>query len=283
MKVLIGSRALQYWHPKLDVSMTADWDIISDEPVAGSEWHDPSVLLNQEFAERYATKQHLMFRGDSGVHQVQVMSLLGLALIKRSHLWRDLRFQKHITHFHKYLSEHLRDCSKIDLDYLKRRTALTRQSCPQGTPNLMQTKDKFFSDAVTKKYEHDWLHELFAYQDQPWYTRLLRNPELAWCDFDKWQLLTTQQQLECVAEEAYVIATERFLVPNDWKYAGRRAFMKAVDKVCTTLCSGWFRDFAIDHYPRVLGMFDQTKIDCVRQIINSTPEDQRRYHHGTHL
>ena len=133
---------------------------------------------------------------------------------------------------------------------------------------------------VTKKYDHDWLHELFAYHDQPLYVRLLRDPNLAWCDKDKWETLSDEEKLQCTAEEVYVISTERFLVPNDWKYPAKRAFMKSTDKVCTTLCSGWFRDFAIDNYPKVLQMFDQQKFNAVQQMINSTPEFKRKFYNG---
>jgi len=52
MNILIGSRALNYWFPEAQVRPQSDWDIISNDPIDGSEWHDPAILYNQEFADR---------------------------------------------------------------------------------------------------------------------------------------------------------------------------------------------------------------------------------------
>jgi len=274
MNVLIGSRALNYWFPQSPITEQSDWDIISDKQIDGAEWHDPEFLYNRQFATRYATTHFVDFNNE----KIQVMSPVGLALIKRSHLWRDLSFQKHVTHFHKWLFTSYQNCDTMDLVFLQKRIALTKQAYPQGNPNLMQKKEDFFSDAVTKKYDHDWLHELFAYYDKPIYVSLLREEGLAWCDKEKWEALSYDDKLKAVAEEAYVISTERFLVPNDWKYPTKKAFIKSVDKICTTLCSGWFRDFAIDNYPQVLNLFNQEKFKAVQLVITNTPENQRRFY-----
>lgn len=256
---LIGSRALNFWYPDCKIKDTTDWDVVSFQPIEGTEWHNPNILLNSEL-EQY----------DSGIHVIKfglefnIINRTGLAIIKRSHLWRDLAFGKHITHWDKYLSEAVPYFTEEDKDYLKRRTAATMQMFPQMQPNLNQTVSDFFDDAVEKKYNHDWLHELFAYQDKPLYTKLQSNPELAWCEKDKWQQLSRTEQLQCVAEETCVIATERFLVPSEWSCPARLAYFKALQKVCTTLCSGWFRDCAIDNHAEICDMFDQNKFDSVK-------------------
>lgn len=265
--MLIGSRALNYWHNDCKIKDDADWDIISVNPIQGSEWHDSMILMNAEFAEEYRSGQFIDFNDQ----QIEVMLPTGLAVIKRSHLWRDLSFQKHITHYHRFLVKHLVNLKWdwVSRDLLVKRTFLTMKMFPQGSPNLMQSKKKFFDDAVTKKYNHDWLHDLFAYDNRPQYLKLLRNPDLAWCEKQKWDQLSKTEQLQAVAEEVYVIAAERFLIPCDWNYPGKRAYFQALDKVCTTLCSGWFRDFAIDHYPTIVEMFDQDKFDSARVVIEA--------------
>jgi hypothetical protein len=258
--ILIGSRALAYWCPDFKLKDNADWDVISDEPIGGTEWHDPDLLNNHAF-ERYATKDKVNHNGQI----LYVMDMFGLAIIKRSHLWRDLSFQKHITMYHKYLVWATQLWTDTDRQLLKDRVLMTRITYPQGNPNLMQSKDAFFDDAVTKKYDHDHLHELVAYYDKPLYTRLLRDPALAWCEKSEWFKLHHEDKIKCIAEEAHVIAIERFMVPNSWKYPSKLAYIKAVDKVCTTLCSGWFRDYAIDHYPEVVQSFNQDKFNYVKK------------------
>ena len=101
------------------------------------------------------------------------------------------------------------------------------------------------------------------------YTKMQTNPELAWCDKQLWDNFTHEQKIHTVQEETYVIATERFLVPKEFKYPAKLAYNKALNKVCTTLCSNWFRDFAIDNYPEILEKFDESKVKSVQQTINN--------------
>ncbi len=254
MKVLIGSRALAYWRKDLTLKPDTDWDVISDEAIVGTEWHDPDFLNNRDM-RKYATG-HLL----DGFH---VMCEEGLAIIKRSHLWRSLSFGKHITHYHKYgLSKYL-VCNK---DY-ENRVRLSYIEFSKGHPNLKQSVVDFFDDAVTKVYDHDYLHELLAYYDKPLYIKLQKDTSKVWCDKDLWYNLSYQDKVRCVAEETKVISVERFLVPSNWTCSSKLAYMKSLEKVCTTLCSGWFRDFAIDNYPEVLAEYNPEQFVKVKHIL----------------
>ncbi len=261
--LLIGSRALGYWFGSWTCTKKdTDWDVISSRPIEGTEWHDPWLLNNEEI-ENYATDKTIIFN-DEVLH---VVHPIGLAIIKRSHLWRSLSFGKHITHYHKYLRRFTKEFSQHDIDVLARRTKMTMEAYPQQGPNLRQPVEEFFTDAVTKKFSHDWLHELYAFTDRPIYTKMQRDPSTAWCEKDMWDEFTHTQKMYAVAEEALVIATERFLVPNDFNFPAKLAYHKAVEKICTTLCKGWFRDFAIDNYPQALAMFDAKKVSKVKSIL----------------
>lgn len=262
MNILIGSRALNYWFPSVTITENTDWDVISPEPIKGCEWHNPDLLNNKDVVN-YASRNIVVLPNGN---TARVVYPLGLALIKRSHLHRSLSFQKHITHYHKVLRyQHVFDYS--DKKFLEERITLTKEQFPQGHPNLMQSKEDFFDDAVTKVYDHDYLHELVAYYDKPLYARLLRNTSLAWCDEDKWEQLSDHDKSLCVAEEVQVIAIERFMIPKDWMYPYKLAYMKSLEKVCTTLCSGWFRDHAIDNYPAILELVDESRINKIKSIL----------------
>jgi hypothetical protein len=262
--LLIGSRALEYWSPDFKCKPNADWDIISlhgiEDKTKRIEWHDFNTVGNYDI-ERYASEQFIEIAGQ----RVYVVSPIGLTIIKRSHLWRDLSFQKHITHYHKHLAKYRSMFTAFDERVLEKRIAYTMEAYPQGHPSLKKSVEDFFDDYVEKKYNHDYLHELVAYHDKPLYTQLQRNPSSAWCDKDLWDKLSSDDKIKCVAEEAQVIAIERFLVPSNWNYAPRHAYLKALDKVCTTLCSGWFRDFAIDNYPEIFNLCDTIKFDNIRK------------------
>ena len=263
--ILIGSRALAFWDDTFKLNPNADWDVISDAPIDGFEWHDPKLLNNYEV--EYFTL-HGITKEINGI-SVRVASITGLALIKRSHLWRNLSFDKHITMYHRHLARCVEGLTDFEQRFLNVRTELTHKTFPQGHPSLMKSKEDFFDDFVTKKYDHDELHKIVAFSSEPMYNKILKDNEPVFCDRAKWELLSHEQKLQCIAEETYVIAIERFLVPNDWKYPAKLAYIKSLNKVCTTLCSGWFRDYAIDHYPELFELFDATKfLNCKERIIN---------------
>ncbi len=262
MNLLIGSRAIDYWH-NVGISTNSDWDIISESPIVDVEFHPLTKLNNKDFV-KYTDDKHTIELYGKTIH---VVSLLGLAIIKRSHLWRDLSFDKHITQYHRHLSRYIDQASPEDLQILANRTELTRKEYPQFQVSLNKSVEEFFDDAVVKKFSHDWLHELFAYNTEPMYTKLQTDKNSAWCEYEKWCTMTEQEKLQCVAEECYVIAMERFVVPSDYKYIPKLAYLKALAKVCTTLTSGWFRDFAIDNYPKIIELWDKNKFEKVQDTL----------------
>lgn len=259
--LLIGSRALAFW-TDLKVKDSTDYDVISEEPIEGTEWHDPKCLDNYVL-EKYASDIFTYING----HKVYVVNMTGLAIIKRSHLWRQLNFQKHITHYHKYgLFEEFNNLSLIQFnDYLTRKV-LTEENFPLNLPSLHKTKCEFFNDGIYRKYDHDYLHTLVSYYKKPLYQKLQNTNDEVTCHEKKWDKMSYEDQLKCVAEEVYVTALERFLCV-DKPIPHRLAYIKSLDKVCTTMCSGWFRDFAIDNYPNIIKEFDINKINKVLKVL----------------
>lgn len=253
--ILIGSRALAFWNDSFTVKNTADWDVVSDEPIDGFEWHNPTLLNNSDIQNYVSSDITTEFNGI----ELDVVSLRGVALIKRSHLWRDLHFDRHITMYHRYLSMHMDNLTDADVNFLNARTSLTHKEFPRQHPKLNTSKEDFFEDFVIKKYDHDDIHKIVAFSEIPMYNMILKDNEPVFCDVSKWNTLSHTEKLRCIVEEAYVISIERFLVPKDWKYPSKLAYMKSLNKVCTTLCSGWFRDYAIDYYPEAFDMFDEAK------------------------
>ena len=254
---------MNYWLSE-ESKPDTDWDVVSSLPLKATEHHDLLFLNNKDVCERYCTNHALETpSGDT----VFVISMEGLAIIKRSHLWRNLSFGKHITHYHcKELVSHF-----VDNDLYQQRLEMSYAAFKQWKPNLNKSVEDFFDDAVTKIYNHDWLHEVVAYYDKPLYTRLQKDATKAWCNAEMWYNLTHQDRVKCVAEETKVIAIERFLVPSGWTTNSKLAYMKALEKVCATLCSGWFRDFAIDNFPIVLVEYNQEDFKKYKDKIISSP------------
>ncbi len=63
-------------------------------------------------------------------------------------------------------------------------------------------------------------------------------------------------RLAGVLEESYVLALERSQVPFKGKLAPKTSFMIALEKVCTSITSGWFREYAWENYNKVLALYD---------------------------
>lgn len=275
---LTGSRALSLVNPDFEVDEKADWDILCESEdvkyFKGFERvdvHSYDELNNRSMVQAFSSQHYKNVV--VGGQELLVMSLVGQTIMKRSHLWRAYNFDKHITMYHKYLlplykKEYCDDgflaSHQLHLDY---RIALTKKVYPQGNPSLKQTNKDFFDDAVKKLYDHDWLHELVAYDKRPMYENLKKTDSMndAWCEKDLWECLLYQDKIKCVAEETHVIAIERFMIPNNWNHPEKLSYFKALNKVCTTLTSGWFRDFAIDNFPVVLNMFNLGKFNKVKQ------------------
>jgi hypothetical protein len=57
-------------------------------------------------------------------------------------------------------------------------------------------------------------------------------------------------------EETYVLALERSLIPFPGKMQPRDAFKLALQKVCTSITSGWFREYAWNNYRKALESYD---------------------------
>lgn len=229
-----------------------DWDIVlEDEPVKSSKEIDicPKELGLLEVCQKYETGETL----ESPIGTVKLIAPQGLMLIRRSHLHRSLNFPKNIMIYHKF-KEELGEIE--DLSLLKKITKLNKDHFGDPHPSLNKSKKDFFDDYVTKYYEHDDIHKVTCYYDKPIYELLKDDDDKVWCSKSKFDLLPFEDKLKCVREEGFVIALERFIIPkmkNSEKFPPQHiAFEWSLNKICTTLTSGWFRDFAIDNYPEIM-------------------------------
>src|SRR5947209_3794596 len=65
------------------------------------------------------------------------------------------------------------------------------------------------------------------------------------------------------------IALERYLIPMISKNQ-EYSYLSALNRICTSLTKGWFRQFAIDNYPR-LSNLDKDLMPISHNIINNHP------------
>ena len=113
--------------------------------------------------------------------------------------------------------------------------------------SLNQGKEEFFTDNVNYVVDHDWLHELVAYPNEPLYTRVLKDGKEVLTDRAKFDKLNKEDQIRLFREEITVIAIERWLI-NPY-YRGNvswyAAYKLALKKTILTLTKGWATDFIL--------------------------------------
>lgn len=113
--------------------------------------------------------------------------------------------------------------------------------------SLSKTKDEFFSDNVSYKYDHDYLHELVAFPNRPMYTKCLTDGESVLISEDKFRGMDYVDQVRMFREEVTVIAIERWLTNdvNRGRYSWYESYLMALKKTITNLTKNWANDFVI--------------------------------------
>jgi len=199
------------------------------------------------------------------------LSLPYLLLTKRSHLIFPVHFEKNVKDYHllkEYLGEFTRNEHMNTYYELRSKEAENRYK--QRTPKLNVSNEDFFSSKliVERFFIHDDIHETMKHHEKPVYEMMKKDFDSAWCEKDMFFELPHEMQVQAVQEEAYTIALERYIVPkhgSEWSNHFS-CYERAVKRICTTLCSGWFRDFAIENYPTVMKQYNK---DFVQKFISA--------------
>lgn len=203
--------------------------------------------------------------------------------LKKAHIHFPIKFQKHIGDL-MFMREKLRQIKGIKLeddlnsvsDLLDELPALTLIHFKETEKRLGKLKTpkmtgedtkKFFGKSkkyVTSYFVHDDMHKAVAimHEGSPVYEKILKDDAQVETDQNKWNQLTLQQKIWCVLEEVYVIALERKMIPQQFEYivknpmTEKEAFDWALMRVCTTLCDGFFREFAVKAYGEIQNQYN---------------------------
>lgn len=133
------------------------------------------------------------------------------------------------------------------------------------TPKLAKTSKDFFEqskDYVQSVFIHDSIHIAVAHKEKPMYEYMQPDSNSAYCSEKMWNNFTHLEKMQCVLEEAYVIALERKILPLIYgktnKYiTAEDAIRWSLMRICTNLCSGWFRHFATTNYTEIYNMYNK--------------------------
>jgi hypothetical protein len=177
-----------------------------------------------------------------------------LFTLKTSH-----RYLKNSPHFWKTaLDYHKMKAfgAKVRPEYQEFLKLREKETYTYSHPKLNQSKANFFADdAIQYVYDHDDIHVSVARGDRPAYTYYMKDGSEVQCDKNKFFSLPREIRLNGVVEESAVLAVERSLVPHPGVWAPDFAWRFALSKVCSSITSGWFREFAYENIFEVLQMY----------------------------
>ena len=274
--LVIGSRALNYYCKDRESN---DLDIIcyrNQIPILQSIFNAKEVIDKSEEKEVIILKTNdynieclladnvtsltLYLEYNKAVNDsLKLANLETLYSIKKAHIHFPIKFEKHIKDYHL-----MRNTVKIDI--LSVYTSLHFKETEKRlgklkTPNMNQSVNTFFKQSnkyVDYIFVHDDVHIIMKHKELPMYNYIQIDSSKAECDEKLFNLLSEKEKIWTVLEEVYVIALERKIIPfifsgNTTKYyTSEEAFKWALMRVCTTLCDGWFREYATDNYFEIL-------------------------------
>lgn len=287
--VLIGSRALQIHAMDMGKDLyrpCVDLDYLCTE----QEWEELSKMFSQdefvELVERKGNKGHVKMiagahleydiasQGDSTEALISycedsddirrtyaghvVAPLDVLYLLKMSH-----RFKKDSPHFFKTMKDihFMRSLGAKIPENLKSIYELReKETYTYSHPNLnVKSKDFFKGDEVPYVYDHDSIHEAIAVMDAPAYKSYMKDGSEVMTNKEKFFAQPKHVRLLGVYEEACVLALERSQIPFGGEIGGptpKQSFITALSKVCTSITSGWFREYAWENFYVVTKLYE---------------------------
>lgn len=171
------------------------------------------------------------------------------------------KYRKNSQHFMKTMQDiyslksikNIENIDKLKVKFKEFYDTRCEETYDYNHPNLNQNKQEFFTDSVGYIYDHDDTHEAVKHLDKPAYQYYIEDRCEVKCSKEKFDKLPEIIKLYGVLEEAYVLAIERAVVPNG--VDPDRAFDIALEKVCTSITSGWFREFAYNNYFEVRKLY----------------------------
>lgn len=236
--LLIGSRAILHHFPDFP-RKPKDWDYWTDRVQQPSMSGGPDVFWDDRLHELMETR---------GI--IRVASVDELYTMKVSHSSWELDNGSWRKHMH-------------DIVWLKQRGAklipqwwevlypIWQDLHGKKKVNLNQESGAFFTDAVTRFYDHDSLHDTVAHYDRPLWMEVLADGQSVKMDMNKVWALPFDDQVKLFREEVYATALERWLVPA-WTagqdFSPTMAYLWALRKTITSLTKGKSSRFMIENY-----------------------------------
>lgn len=195
-----------------------------------------------------------------------VPSINILYLLKMSH-----RYLKNSPHFLKTMND-IVEMRKLGAYIEKEHEEFfkfrERETYNYNHPKLNKNKEEFFTDNVDYRYDHDTIHLSMKNLEKPAYMYFKPEDSEVWCSKEMWDKCSEKVKLFAVLEETNVLALERsqVLFPET---PPEKSFDIALSKVCSSITSGWFREFAWEKYYKVKELYQADYVERFWKDVNS--------------
>jgi hypothetical protein len=186
-------------------------------------------------------------------------------LLKLSH-----RYLKNSPFFHKTMHDIrvLRTHTKLSKEAKRILKKREKETYTYTHPKLNQSKNNFFDASVSYTYQHDDIHRAIAIGSTPAYEYFKDDEAEVFCSKSKFFSTTEVIRLSACLEESYVLAIERSLVPFPDTLSPKNAFLKALEKICTSITSGWFREYCWEHYDQIVDHYDDKYFEKFKNALS---------------
>lgn len=282
--VLIGSRAIKF-HSN-DFRECLDYDIISPfiEGYIYSQSLSKQIKISRLNRNLYLFRSADIIVENSTIDEYSKESdkLIYDYVINNHSLHNkvlipniDLLYAIKLSHRYKKTTVSEFDKTMNDIKFIENKFNLNRNNLSQDLkyilsvrqkevlsyshPNLNVNRKEFFTDNVDYIYDHDSIHESIRTLDKPAYSYFKPNENEVMCSKDMFFNLDEEIKIKSVVEEASVLALERSIIPfypNPTEEILKDRFMYALRKICTSITSGWFREYSYDNFDKIVQNYD---------------------------
>lgn len=292
--LLIGSQALKYY-TKLDRE-PRDWDFIGtideiesfiqerkdevESAYPSNEGKKMIVKLKNELPiefeiawEGSTAEKVLQFTklnlADHNMKEKVVPALDKLAILPSLNILYELklshRYLKNSPHFLKTMRDiQLMRSLGAQIEHPEWLKEREKETYNYSHPKLNVAKDEFFKKddgQVVYIYDHDSIHIAMARFDKPAYEYFKPEGSQVLCDKKMFFDSPEEIKLASVIEEATVLALERSQIPYKGLVEPLWSFKMALFKVCTSITSGYWREYAYSVYDQVLALYDEKYVE----------------------
>jgi len=217
-------------------------------------WTNSMAERLLDFAKTFPTA--FVYDPDSLWH---VASKNLLYMLKMSH-----RYKKDSPHFLKTMRDiqflRTQGCF-IPAEWMPFYEQRMKDTYTNVLPKLNQKKSTFFDNATSiYTIDHDSIHEAVKHMPKPAYEYFKPDDNEVMCSKDLFFSQSEHIRLLAGLEESYVLSIERSIHPYP-EVDRKWAFDMALMKLCTSISSGWFREFCWENYDSIQLMYNVEYVD----------------------